>query len=440
MRIRWIVIGLLCWTGLFGQESSQPDAALEKLPVELRQYGAALLRETERAKLVAAVQPLLKDSTASMDFLLAVLDGDAPPALRSIIIDRLGRVNHSKVRQALRRHAESDPDPKLAVLALERLAAIEHQDKVRLLEARIKMAGQSGNEAERRWLLAEQERWLNLARGARVPAFMDTPPPLFSVKPANEPVRVLAFGDYGQGTTFQQQTAAGMLRYHRQHPFDFAITLGDNFYPIGMDSPEDPRWRTWWSQLYDPLGIRFYASLGNHDWGQPDSPAAEVIYSDRSPSWRMPATRYTFTAGAVQFFATDTQTMSPAQLLWLEEQLDRSQARWKVVYGHHPVYSHGVHGDTRLLLSDLLPVLKGRADVHLAGHEHDLQHLQPEGNLHFFIAGGGGARIRPITPGPRSLFARSSYGFAVLEADEQKLTVTFIDSDLKQLYAYTLRK
>jgi hypothetical protein len=62
----------------------------------------------------------------------------------------------------------------------------------------------------------------------------------------------------------------------------------------------------WWSDLYDPLRIPFYATLGNHDWGQPNSPAAEIVFSQRSPSWRMPAAYYTFTAGDAHFFALDT--------------------------------------------------------------------------------------------------------------------------------------
>ena len=40
----------------------------------------------------------------------------------------------------------------------------------------------------------------------------------------------------------------------------------------------------------------------------------------------------------------------------------------------------------------------------------------------------------------RSLFAKSSYGFAVLEADDGRLQVKFLDTNLVQLYEYSLRK
>jgi hypothetical protein len=68
-----------------------------------------------------------------------------------------------------------------------------------------------------------------------------------------------------------------------------------------------------------------------------------------------------------------------------------------------------------------------------------MQHLKPEEGLHFFVAGSGG-KLRPIEPGPRSLFARSANGFAVVEADAKQLRVKFIDTKLDQLYEYTLAK
>ena len=264
-------------------------------------------------------------------------------------------------------------------------------------------------------------------------------PGVFSLKGASQPIRVLAFGDFGDGSQGQKEVAAAMLQYHRQRPFDFAITLGDNFYNKGMKGVDDPHWKTWWDQLYDPLGIQFYATLGNHDYGFPQSPEAEILYSKKSPSWRMPATRYTFTAGWVQFFATESEAMTPYQLEWLKKELDASSSRWKVVYGHHPIYSHGYHGDNQELIRELLPVIKDRVDVYLTGHDHDMQHLKPEGNLHFFISGSGG-KLRSIRPGPRSLFAKSALGFSVLEANESSLKMTFVDRAMQPLYEYTLKK
>jgi ferredoxin len=46
-------------------------------------------------------------------------------------------------------------------------------------------------------------------------------------------------------------------------------------------------------------------------------------------------------------------------------------------------------------------------------------------------------KLRPIAPGPRSLFARSANGFAVIDADPLTLTVKFVETDLSSPYSFT---
>ncbi|MDX2030838.1 MAG: metallophosphoesterase [Blastocatellia bacterium] len=443
MRTRLLALLLFCaLTPIgYGQTATAADVRLEKLPAALREQGLSILNqadEQQRAQLAGAL--IRRDATGSMEFMLALLAADSSARVRVMIVDRLGRLPHPRVRQALESYAVSAPDTDSALLAIERLRAQQTLDQSRLVAQRLEKERAGGDPAALRKLAGEHERWISLVRGTMLPAFMRVPPKQFALAPEEKPIRVLAFGDFGTGSKEQKQTAAAMLQFHKQTPFDFAVTLGDNFYGSGMESPADPRWKTWWDELYDPLGIKFYATLGNHDWGFADSPAAEILYSHQSPSWRMPAPYYTYTAGPVQFFAMDTNEVSEAQLLWLKDELEKSRARWKVVYGHHPIYSHGQHQDHPGLIKRLLPVLKGRADVYLTGHDHDLQHLKEDGGVHFFIAGGGGAGIRPITPGPRSLFAKSSHGFCVVEADAKQMKFRFIDTALAPLYEATLTK
>ncbi|MGI8782352.1 MAG: metallophosphoesterase [Acidobacteriota bacterium] len=423
-----------------GEVSVFSDRLLNKLALELRALGASALGESDGKKRADLVESLIEtDPSRTLEFALALLESDPSPDVREAIIDEMEGNFDPRVRQALERRVALDDDPEIALLALEELRAQQIQSLAHLLDRRIDLARNRNDEKQLARLIGERQRWVALAKGAMLPSFLQQAPPVFSLKPPDQSIRVLAFGDFGDGSVFQQQVAAAMLQYHSKQPFDFAVTLGDNFYSKGMAGPSDPRWKTWWEDLYSSLGIQFYASLGNHDWGFPDSPATEVLYTRQGPSWRMPATRYTFTAGPVQFFALDTNGMSEAQLIWLREELSMSTARWKVVYGHHPIYSEGRHEDNENMIDELLPVLRDRADIYLAGHDHDMQHLKPEGALHFFIAGSGG-KLRPVEPGPRSLFARSAHGFAVLEASVQELKVKFIDTELRQLYEYTLSK
>ena len=184
----------------------------------------------------------------------------------------------------------------------------------------------SATPAARDRLLREIERHQVFGAGQSLPHFIREAPPPFTVKGADRRnVRVLAFGDLGDGSARQKRMAEAMARFHAKTPFDFAVTLGDNFYPAGMAGPADPRWQRDFERLYEPMHIRFYPSLGNHDWVLADSPAAEILYSAKSRLWQMPADRYTFIAGPVQFFALDTNLMTRAQLEWLDRELGAQQ-------------------------------------------------------------------------------------------------------------------
>jgi hypothetical protein len=268
------------------------------------------------------------------------------------------------------------------------------------------------------------DRWLGQQLGDAVPRFLQTPPPSFTVVPATRRIRVLVFGDYGN-LPAQRAIAADMTRYHQAHPFTLGITVGDNFYnPDGMSSPSDPRWRTLWEDVYGPMRIPFYASLGNHDWYNGDSPAAEIMH--KSSSWHMPAEFYRFRAGPVEFFAIDTQIgeVSPVQLDWLAKALASSSAPWKVVYGHYPIVDPTGAPDRRF--AGLLSVVEqGHADVYLCGHIHDLSKIPARGNLHFLLSGGGGTEGK---------------GFAVLEADAHTLTMTLVGQGLATRGTEVLRK
>jgi hypothetical protein len=299
---------------------------------------------------------------------------------------------------------------------------------------------------------------MDAEKDAVLPGYLRRVPPPFAVlnasncaaSPANDSrlairncrVSVVAFGDFGTGEDSQKQVAGAMVAYQKAHPFDFGITMGDNFTPIGMASPDDPRWQTRWEDLYSPMKIKFYATLGNHDWSSPDSPAAELSYRSKTKSWAMPAPYYTYTAGPAQFFAIDTGvtgTMSLAQLEWLKARLNESKARWKIVYGHHCIYS--ARGESDLMVRELMPVLKGRADVYLAGHYHSLQHLRPVDGVNFYISAGGGRPLYPVDPvQPAALFAKSAYGFAAMEIDDRKFVLRFVGVDGKVLYESTVTK
>ncbi len=428
------------------------DSLLMRLPAAYRQeaqnlvggperYQQRLAAMTDDALVTAVIQALAMKPEASA-FLLDQLEKEPSPALRSDIIRSMGKYwdAHPEDEGILQRHLLSDPD---AGVSAESYVAV-HQVQVdalnKLLAQRLDEAIANGDTSGASKLYDAQKLGIRWHYGNTLPAFFEDPPPVFSVVPPGKPISVLAFGDFGTGTVAQKQTAAAMVEYSEHHHFDFGLTLGDNFYPAGVTSPEDPRWQSEWEQLYGPIGIKFYATLGNHDWAGPDSPAAEIRYSQRSPDWRMPAPYYTFTAGSVQFFAFDTPEVDETELKWLDAQLAASTSKWKVVYGHYHIYS-ATRGDNKELIARLLPILeKHHVDVYLNGHDHNLQALRPEGGVHFFISGGAGAGLYNLNPYDRSVFKEKVNGFTVLDADNRSLTVSFIGTDGSELYQKTLTK
>ncbi|MGE0044315.1 MAG: metallophosphoesterase, partial [Hyphomonadaceae bacterium] len=60
---------------------------------------------------------------------------------------------------------------------------------------------------------------------------------------------------------------------------------------------------------------------------------------------------------------------------WLEAALANSTARWRIVIGHHPLWSSAgsKFQQARTLRSLILPALCRYADMYLAGHEHTLE-------------------------------------------------------------------
>jgi tartrate-resistant acid phosphatase type 5 len=269
------------------------------------------------------------------------------------------------------------------------------------------------------------------------------------VLPVGKAIRILAFGDFGSGDKKQRVTAEAMQKRHRDAAFDLGITLGDNFYRCGVRGTTDKKWKLRWEDMYTPLGIPFYASLGNHDYGHPfiicpmfqGSPDAQVAYTKLSSSWRMPARYYSYVAGSVRFIAVDTEGWSAEQLTWLENVLKDSQdepgVRWRIVYGHHPIYSSGHHANERrigALRKAFVPLFqKFKVDLYIAGHDHSLERLEYQG-LNLLITGGGGARLRFMTNSKKeSRFGLVANGFLELTVDETSLKAQFYNPQLKPL-------
>ena len=95
------------------------------------------------------------------------------------------------------------------------------------------------------------------------------------------------------------------------------LSVGDNFYPYGIKSTDDPRWETTFVNAYAAPGLQvpWHVALGNPYYR--GSVRALIAYSEKSARWRMPALLFSFVektpAGVIaQFFVLDTCPFVPA--------------------------------------------------------------------------------------------------------------------------------
>lgn len=432
------------------------EALAAKLPKDVGDAARKWLRdEAKEQKAMAAFSPeqleqevvvALASEPEAADFVLGKLPAEKP-ATDLLVLHVIGAdafwADHAGTREALQRLAESTPDNDLMLACLDTERRLEARALRRVIADRIAAARGAGDTKALAQLAAADERWILVERGASMPAFMRKPPAPFRVGPDAPSVRVVGMGDFGSGTQSQRDVAAAIVALGRAQPFALGVTFGDNFYPTGMTGTDDPRWRDWWESLYGPLGITFYPTLGNHEWYSDDGAAAELAY--RSATWRFPAPYYTFTAGPVQFFALDTTEISEAEVLWLDHAIASSTARWKVVYGHHPIFApeRNAKAGTYLLYmqSRLWPVLKGRVDAYLCGHQHAMAHMGPKDGVHFFMSGGGGAPLGKVAKNsPGAVFAESRFGFLTLDADAARMAIAIYDTNGKPFDSETITK
>ncbi|MBX7170204.1 MAG: metallophosphoesterase [Pyrinomonadaceae bacterium] len=195
-------------------------------------------------------------------------------------------------------------------------------------------------------------------------------------------LRFLAIGDTGSGTKEQNQLAQVMVNYRQVFPYQFVIMMGDNIY--GSEKEADMKLK--FEQPYKPLldgGVQFYASLGNHD------EANQRFYE----KFNMKGDEYyRFNKDGISFYALNSNYMDKRQIQWLENELGKDTAKWKIAFMHHPPYSSGAqHGSSKDIRQIVEPLfLKYGVDVVFTGHEHFYERIKPQNGIYYFITGAGG--------------------------------------------------
>lgn len=295
------------------------------------------------------------------------------------------------------------------------------------------------------WMFSKTSLWEILTSeflgGAKSVANQPPLPPIDLQSFADKQcVRCFVLGDWGTGDAFQKRVASAMRDVATKEKPQFIISTGDNFYPNGVDSPQDEQFKKHWEDMYsgESLHIPWYVVLGNHDYRK--NPDAQVQYSTLNPRWNMPARYFNFirTEGniSVEFFMLDTEMISgfkkeeiAKQLAWFEEALKKSTATWKVAVGHHMIRSHGAYGDQPVMLQRLKPLLdKYGVHLYLNGHDHDIQYLKAAEDSFSCIISGGGGGARNTSYGKNTRYAATNGGFVYLAFTENTIHAQFADA------------
>ena len=231
-------------------------------------------------------------------------------------------------------------------------------------------------------------------------------------------VKFAIIGDSGTGGGAQKKVADQIAATRKAFPFDFAILLGDNLYGREGKGDYESKFERPFKALLDG-GVKFYASLGNHD-----DPSQRFYKNFNMNGERF----YSFKPsplGGIRFFALDSNYMDKNQLDWLNKELAASGSEWKIAYFHHPIYSSGGrHGSDVVLREQLEPLfVKYGMNVVFTGHEHFYERTKPQKGITYIVSGAA-AKLRRGDIEKSALTAKGydqGYTFMIAEIDGDEM-------------------
>jgi Calcineurin-like phosphoesterase len=236
-------------------------------------------------------------------------------------------------------------------------------------------------------------------------------------------LKFAVLGDFGTGDRTQYQLAEQMAKTLQTFKYEIVVLVGDNLY--GSERPQD--FKRKFEDPYKPLldaGVKFYASLGNHDSREQRfyklfNMEGKVFYSFKAPKQD------------VRFFALDSTYPVPEQMQWVANELKNSKETWKIPFFHHPLYSSGDRHGSDLRLREILePIfLSEGVSLVLNGHDHFYERMKLQKGIQYFVVGSGG-KLREGNIAPNSPITAKGFdtdlAFMVMEIFENQLTFNTI--------------
>jgi len=263
----------------------------------------------------------------------------------------------------------------------------------------------------------------------------------FTTAPGNpsEPFTFVVLGD----SRTDMYSWAGIARAALKTNPAFVVATGD----LVESGRFQGQWDRWF-EAAEPLLSRtvFMPLLGNHEENSP-------LYFEQ---FALPSARqwYSFDYGNAHFVILNTEGfLYGEQLEWLEEDLARSNATWRFVYFHRPMYSVGSHGCSLYVQRAWEGVLERyHVDMVFCGHDHIYSRTLPIyageaasssdlGTIHI-VTGGAGAPLHSIqaSGSPWLAAAASEHHFLVISIDGSTLRLEARLRDQRVLDTLVLNK
>ena len=257
-------------------------------------------------------------------------------------------------------------------------------------------------------------------------------------------VRFAFLGDWGVSNDASLgATTRTILRRAEPSPFDFIVLGGDNFYETGVTTVTDPQIKQTYRKYFDPISADTPRCLvlGNHDYF--GNPIAQILYSQHDATWNLEYYYYdrNFQSEDTSLCAVflDTERINQAgQIPFLKHTLARPNCKrsdFIIVFGHHPLYSRGGHGDSRNLQSTLEPVFtEFDVDAYISGHDH-LIDIQINRGVYYIVSGASAKKTTASWYTSKSMAdtpvytSYGHYGYASFYATRDSLQVDIVNSE-----------
>lgn len=273
---------------------------------------------------------------------------------------------------------------------------------------------------------------------ARTPAGSTAPAEALAPAAASTTYRIVAAGDIAcppgapvTATTCRQADTARLAA--AQSP-QAVVPLGDLQYERGSLADFQGSYATSWGalkQITRPV-------VGNHEYKTAGAAGYYSYFGRKSPGY------YAWDAGTWRVYSLNSNCTiidCAAETAWLRRDMDAHPRKCQIITMHAPRFSSGLeHGNAPYVAPFWRVAYNHRADIALAGHDHDYERFvrmapdgtkRPNRGIRSFVVGSGGKSLYHL--GTRkagsAYFQATRFGVLRLDLAASSYTWRYITTD-----------